>query len=189
MLALRVGGLSSAGYIPLLMERIWAPWRKEFILKAKESGCLFCELPDERADRKSLILFRGPRTYAVLNRYPYTNGHLMVVPYRHTAELDDLTRDEAGELWELARRSVNLLRAAYRPQGFNLGLNLGRAAGAGVVDHLHLHVVPRWAGDNNFMPVIGNTKVHSLSLDETFRVLARGFRQKGPPRKKPKVQR
>lgn len=171
------------------MERIWAPWRKAFILKTREAGCLFCELAAEREDKKSLVVFRGRRAYVVLNRYPYTNGHLMVVPYRHVAELGGMTPGEEKELWALARRSVQLLRQAYQPQGFNLGLNLGRAAGAGVVDHLHLHVVPRWAGDNNFMPVIGNTKIHSLSLDDTFRTLAPGFRQKRLPSQKTRKQR
>jgi len=147
---------------------IWAPWREEFILGKKEKGCIFCRRLKRKNDRKDLILARGKKNFVIMNRYPYTNGHLMVVPYRHVAELSVLTSEEALEMMRLAAHSVEALKKSIRPQGFNLGMNLGRSAGAGVEGHLHLHIVPRWAGDANFMPVIGKTKVFSLSMGKTY---------------------
>jgi ATP adenylyltransferase len=141
---------------------LWAPWRLEYIEAADEaSGCIFCS-PDE-----GLVLHRGERAFALLNRFPYTSGHLMVAPVRHVGDFRELTEDEALEIHRLAAHALAALDAGYRPQGHNLGWNLGRVAGAGIVDHVHLHVVPRWAGDTNFMPVLADVRVLPEALVET----------------------
>jgi ATP adenylyltransferase len=153
-----------------MVDQLWAPWRMELIAKGNEaeksglkSGCIFCDLPRAQGgaavDRENLILGRTQGSFAILNKFPYNNGHLMVVPRRHTGDLQSLSADEARELSEMLRVAVRLLTKAVSPHGANLGMNLGRAAGAGVADHLHWHVVPRWNGDTNFMPVISDTKV------------------------------
>jgi ATP adenylyltransferase len=142
------------------MQQLWAPWRMELIEKgAKPKGCIFCDLPRSSDDRSNLILGRSKHTFAILNRYPYNNGHLMVVPVRHIADLAGLSPEENSELAEKLRVAVRLLGRAYQAQGYNIGMNLGHVAGAGIADHLHWHVVPRWNGDTNFMPVLGDTKV------------------------------
>ncbi len=142
------------------MDRLWAPWRMELIEKGEpQKGCIFCDLPRATDDRKSLVLGRSRHTFAILNRFPYTNGHLMVVPRAHASDLVALPREESDELSEKLRVAVRLVGEAYRAHGYNLGMNLGRVAGAGIADHLHWHVVPRWNGDTNFMPVLGDTKV------------------------------
>ncbi|MGE5692224.1 MAG: HIT family protein [Candidatus Zixiibacteriota bacterium] len=150
---------------------IWAPWREGFILGKKEKGCIFCRRLKRKKDKADLILFRGERSFVIVNLYPYTSGHLMIVPNRHISELSDLTPDESAEMVELAAKSIGAMKKTMRPQGFNLGMNLGRAAGAGVAGHLHLHVVPRWAGDANFMPVVGKTKVFSVGLQKIYDLL------------------
>ncbi len=150
---------------------IWAPWREAFILGKKEKGCIFCSRLKRKKDRRDLILRRGERNFIIMNLYPYTSGHLMVVPYRHVAVLSALTPDETLEMLQLAAKAVGALKKAFRPDGFNLGMNLGRAAGTGVEGHLHLHVVPRWAGDANFKPVVGKTKVFSVGLEKTYEML------------------
>jgi ATP adenylyltransferase len=142
------------------MEQLWAPWRMELIEKGEpKQGCIFCDLPRERDDRKNLILGRTPHTFAILNRFPYNNGHLMVVPRAHLPDLSPLPREEHDELSEMLRVAIRLVGEAYGAQGHNVGMNLGRVAGAGICDHVHWHVVPRWNGDTNFMPVLGDTKV------------------------------
>ncbi len=142
------------------MERLWAPWRMELISKGETtSGCIFCELPLRRDDRENLVLGRTARTFAVLNKYPYNNGHLMVIPRMHASDLHALPEADYLELSEMLRVALRLVGRAYAPQGANLGMNLGRAAGAGIADHLHWHVVPRWSGDTNFMPVLTDSKV------------------------------
>ena len=142
------------------MEQLWAPWRMELIEKGQQpAGCIFCDLPRASDDRGNLILGRTRHTFAILNRFPYNNGHLMVVPAKHTADLAALSIEECSELAEMLRVSVRLLGLAYQAQGYNVGMNLGQVAGAGIADHLHWHVVPRWNGDTNFMPVLGATKV------------------------------
>ena len=156
-------------------ENLWAPWRMEYIRAPKGGVCVFCEALAAGDDRERLVLHRGARVFAILNRYPYTAGHLMVVPRRHVGALEDLSADEAGELWAVAVHAKRALDAAFRPDGYNLGLNLGPAAGAGVKDHLHLHVVPRWGGDTNFMPVLGEVHVISQHLDEIYESLVPGF--------------
>jgi ATP adenylyltransferase len=151
------------------MERLWAPWRMEYIDSARdeeETGCLFCERPKEGDDEQALILARQEKSFAMLNKYPYNSGHLMVAPFRHVGQLEDLEDDEALDMQKLLGRSIKALKEAMQPDGFNLGMNLGRVAGAGVPDHLHWHVVPRWSGDTNFMPVIGATKVLPEALSK-----------------------
>jgi ATP adenylyltransferase len=149
------------------MERLWSPWRLEYVSgKKKDAGCVFClsdtDSPDETARRdeqRSLMLFEGATCFVILNLYPYNNGHLMVVPYRHTPALAMLTPDELQEIAILTQRAETALYEAYQPHGLNVGINLGKPAGAGVLDHLHVHVVPRWNGDTNFMTVVGEMRV------------------------------
>lgn len=157
------------------MQRLWAPWRIEYIKGPKEEGCFFCKYSHEHEDRKNLILHRGKHAFVMMNFYPYNNGHLMIAPYRHTAELDDL--DDATKL-EMMNYIVHCQRALSKylsAQGFNIGINIGRVAGAGIEDHLHIHIVPRWNGDTNFMPVSGHTKVISQGLEDTWLTLRQYF--------------
>lgn len=152
---------------------LFAPWRMTYLTGAAPAGaprCLFCDLQG-LGDAEALIVERGARVYAVLNRYPYSNGHVMVAPFAHRATLPELTAEERGELIELAARLEGALRAEYAPQGLNAGLNLGKCAGAGVPGHLHMHLVPRWDGDTNFMTVVGGTRVVPEELDVTYRRL------------------
>jgi ATP adenylyltransferase len=139
----------------------------DYIRAEKEEGCIFCTKPLEQSDAKNLILFRSVRSFVMMNRYPYNNGHLMVVPRRHVATLALATPQELAELMLLTQRAEMALTEAYRPQGLNVGMNLGRPAGAGVVDHLHIHLVPRWTGDTNFMSVIGEVRVLPEDLEQT----------------------
>ena len=146
---------------------LWAPWRLEYIERADDDGgCIFCEPDDE------LVLHRGSQALVILNRFPYTSGHLMVAPTRHIGDYGQLTDDEALEIHGLTTAALGALAGSHRPQGHNLGWNLGRVAGAGVVDHVHLHVVPRWGGDTNFMPVLADVKVLPEHLEATHRRLA-----------------
>lgn len=159
------------------MEHLWAGWRSRYVRSADEwnrEGCLFCRLPGED-DRTALILERGVLGYSVLNRFPYTTGHLMVTQYRHVAEPADLTPEEAADLWRLLVRGRQACGAAMSPEGFNLGANLGRIAGAGVPDHLHFHLVPRWAGDTSFMTTVGEARVLPEDLAGTWESLRRAL--------------
>ena len=160
------------------MERLWAPWRMEYIKSGTgdDQGCIFCELPAKGDDEAAYILARTDESFAILNAYPYNPGHLMVAPFRHVGEIEDLTDEELLDGQQLIRRAIGALREAMEPNGFNLGMNLGRVAGAGVLGHLHWHVVPRWDGDTNFMPVVGETKVLPELLDDSRRKLADAFR-------------
>lgn len=160
------------------MDRLYAPWRKDFIERTepREDGCIFCNRKVKEPSAGSLVLMKGVHSFVVLNKYPYTNGHLMVAPLRHTAGFASLTPDECAEMQALLQRCVSALTEAYRPQGFNMGMNLGEVAGAGVAEHLHWHVVPRWGGDTNFMPVTGGAKVLHEMLDDTFERLHPFFR-------------
>jgi ATP adenylyltransferase len=152
-------------------KQIWAPWRLEYIESADEQpGCVFC-FAAEGTDEDGLVVHRGSRAFVLLNKYPYSSGHFMVAPYRHVADLGDLDDEEALEIHRLASLGLGALSMVYQPQGYNLGWNLGRIAGAGVVDHVHLHAVPRWAGDTNFMPVLADVKVLPEHLSETRRRL------------------
>ena len=153
------------------MDNLWAPWRIRYILGEKETGCFFCHKSQEAADEKNLVLVRDRTCFALLNTYPYNPGHLMIAPYKHTGELDDLGEQELAEFMSLTRRCKQILTRAVRPDGFNIGLNLGKPAGAGVLDHVHMHVVPRWNGDTNYMPVLGDTRVIPQALDELYATL------------------
>ncbi|MEW6213223.1 MAG: HIT domain-containing protein [Acidobacteriota bacterium] len=158
------------------MEHIWSPWRYRYIASAdSEKGCVFCLALAKGDDRASLIVHRAPRNFVILNLFPYTSGHLMIVPYEHTASLADVDEATTAEMMEIAKQAQRAIEAEYRPDGFNIGLNLGRAAGAGVAEHLHLHVVPRWAGDANFVSVVGETRVLPEELETTFERLKKHF--------------
>ena len=153
------------------MERLWAPWRIEYVQGAKEEGCILCQKPKENKDEANFILYRGQNNFLILNAFPYNLGHLMVVPYRHVANLQDLTDEEVKEHFNIVKKSVGLLAETLNPTGFNIGLNVGKVAGAGIETHLHTHVVPRWEGDTNFMPVLSNTRVISEALTATYKKL------------------
>ena len=160
------------------MESLHAPWRIEYILGPKpptDGESLFTRIASSSDDEAHYVVHRDRTCYVVLNAYPYNGGHLMVVPYKQTADLNDLTTEELSDLMSLIRRSINVLKKVMNPDGFNVGLNLGRVAGAGIVEHLHYHVVPRWSGDTNFMPVIGNTSVLPEALKETASKLRTEF--------------
>jgi ATP adenylyltransferase len=152
----------------LANQRLWAPWRLDYIKSDKTGECIFCAKPALGDDEKGLIPYRGERCYVILNAFPYTNGHLMIAPYEHTADLQALDDETSLELMNLTQRSLQALDSAYGPDGYNLGVNLGRIAGAGMADHVHLHVVPRWAGDTNFMPVVGDTRVMPQRLEDSY---------------------
>jgi ATP adenylyltransferase len=157
---------------------LWAPWRMELIASEKPAGCIFCEFPSqpEQNDRKNLVVHRTRHAFVCLNKYPYTSGHVMVIPRAHGAQLSALPPDAFADLNDTLRRTVEVIRASYRPDGMNLGMNLVRAGGAGVLDHLHWHVVPRWSGDNNFMPVLADTRVIIEHLDAAWEKVREGFR-------------
>lgn len=157
------------------MDRLWAPWRIDYILQEKPQGCIFCEKPAQDRDRENLILHRGTGCFVIMNFYPYNNGHIMVVPYRHLADLSALTAAEQSEMILWLGRCTTLLKETMRADGFNIGMNLGKIAGAGIDDHLHFHIVPRWNGDSNFMPVTGNAKVLSQGLSESWDMLKPKF--------------
>ena len=157
------------------MERLWAPWRMEYILDEKQDGCVFCRGRDGGDDRQTLILHRTAASLVMMNRYPYVNGHLMVAPRLHTGSLHDLTPGELLDLMEATRLCQRVLTAEMNPAGFNIGLNLGSAAGAGIADHLHVHIVPRWQGDTNFMTVVGDVRVLPEALSAQYDRLLRQF--------------
>jgi ATP adenylyltransferase len=156
---------------------LWAPWRMEYILSEKPKGCIFCEFPaaPESDDRKNLVVHRAARAFTVLNRYPYISGHIMVIPHAHVSDLNALSHDDFHALEDELRRAIAVLQETYQPQGLNVGMNLGRAAGSGIDDHLHWHVVPRWVGDNNYMAVVADQRVIVEALDQTWEKLRAGF--------------
>ena len=156
---------------------LWAPWRMEYIKSAKEPGCIFCDKPRQRNDRENLIVHRGAHCFVIMNKYPYNNGHLMVVPYRHQGNIESLNAAEKEEMMVLLQASVSALKKVMSPHGFNVGMNVGKIAGAGIEDHLHFHLVPRWDADTNFMPVTGHTKVVSEGLWETWEKLKEVFQK------------
>ena len=154
------------------MEIIWTPWRYEYVNSVDErEGCIFCEKPEDENDRENLIVFRGERCFAVLNLFPYTTGHIMIAPYVHTGTIEELEPETLTEMMVLAQRSMSAIREAFGPDGFNLGINISRVAGAGIKDHVHLHLVPRWAGDSNFMAVIAETRVLPRTLEDVWLAL------------------
>ena len=158
------------------MDYLFTPWRFAYVTDAaKNDRCIFCDLVSMGDDAKALIVLRGERNFVVLNRFPYTSGHVMIVPYQHVADLSACDSDVLDEMMQLARRVQLALAAAYNPDGYNLGMNLGRSAGAGVTGHLHLHVLPRWSGDSNFMTVTAETRVQPEDLATTFEKLRKGL--------------
>jgi len=160
------------------MKQIWAPWRMEY-LKAEKTAdeCIFCTLPQAGEDEKNLILYRGSLCFVIINRYPYNTGHLMVSPYRHISCVTLLDQEENNEMNELTRKCVEFLRADKSPHGFNIGINLGKCAGAGFEDHIHTHIVPRWHGDTNFMQVLADTRVHPEELQALYNRLGPCFQK------------
>jgi ATP adenylyltransferase len=159
------------------MKFLSAPWRWDFITRlVRDKGCVFCNAL-KKPDNESLICFRGETYFVIMNRYPYNSGHLMVVPYVHVDSPEKIPSGKAAEMWDLMNKSMAVLKRSFKPVGFNLGMNLGRAAGAGVRDHFHLHIVPRWEGDANFMPIIGKTEVASYDLNTIFEVLYEEFKR------------
>jgi len=160
------------------MEHVWAPWRMKFIRRKRTDGCVFCTLPSERDQlRENLILHLGAECFVILNRYPYTCGHLMVIPHRHTNDFLSLTSAETAESTRLQQVSIGILHETYRPEGINIGMNLGKSAGAGIREHLHWHVIPRWVGDSNFLPIVGNTRSIPEHLVDTYDRLRPLFRR------------
>lgn len=158
------------------MDYLWTPWRYRYISEAgKEPGCVFCRANELGDDARALIAYRGEKNFVILNLFPYTTGHSMIVPYAHVGDLAGLDRATLAEMMELARRIQLALEATYHPQGYNLGLNLGRSAGAGVADHVHMHVLPRWAGDTNFMTTISETRMQPEDLSVTYEKLRRAL--------------
>jgi ATP adenylyltransferase len=158
------------------MDYLWTPWRYQFVQDPQPpTGCIFCDKPAEHRDEHNFILHRASHNFVILNLYPYTSGHLMIVPYSHVATLDEAGPLVRAEMIELAARAESLLRAAYHPEGLNLGFNLGKCAGAGIAAHLHLHVLPRWTGDANFMSVIGETRVIPEDIPTTYAKLRQGW--------------
>jgi ATP adenylyltransferase len=155
------------------MKRIWAPWRIKYLLEdpKKNKGCLFCRFYKERSDKKNLVLLRTESSFVVMNRYPYTNGHLMVVPQRHVNDTVKLKGSQRADLWETVETAKALLQEVLHPEGLNVGINIGKVAGAGIPGHVHVHIVPRWGGDVNFMPVVSQTKVISQSLKALYDAL------------------
>ncbi len=154
-----------------MMERLWRPWRIGYVRNIesiRDEGCIFCTKPEGGDDRASFILHRGETAYVIMNLYPYNTGHVMVATYRHAGGLEELSASEMGELMDLTALCIKAIKREMQPQGFNLGMNLGRAAGAGFDAHVHLHVVPRWQGDTNFMPVVGEAKVMPETIADTY---------------------
>lgn len=163
------------------MEHLWSPWRMTYIEKHKEEGgCVFCQALAMSDGPENLIIYRGKLAFIILNRFPYTSGHLMAVPYSHQASLESLEAPARADVFELATRSLAVLRQVYNPQGFNLGVNIGEAAGAGILDHVHLHVVPRWTGDTNFMSALSQTRVLPEILEDTYRRVRSGWLEQYP---------
>jgi ATP adenylyltransferase len=158
------------------VDYLWSPWRFRYVSKAEPSdGCIFCNKSKESRDEENLILHRAERNFVLLNLYPYTSGHLMIAPYQHVATLGEAPLETVEEMMRLARAAEGHLKSVYKPQGFNIGMNLGECAGAGIAGHIHLHVLPRWIGDANFMTTIGETRVVPESIEETYRKLRPAF--------------
>lgn len=157
------------------MDTLWAPWRAEYIQKPGEKdGCVFC-LAQTRDPKEALVLFKGAVSLVILNKFPYNSGHLMICPLRHVGKVEDVTPEEGFDTYRLVRHSIAALKKAFNPDGFNVGMNVGKAAGAGIADHLHMHIVPRWNGDMNFMPVLADVKIISEHLLQTYEKLRPSF--------------
>ncbi|MFN7934179.1 MAG: HIT domain-containing protein [Bryobacteraceae bacterium] len=158
------------------MDHLWSPWRYRYVTKAApEPGCVFCAKAQSNDDQANLVLYRGAFCFVILNLYPYTTGHLMVVPYTHVSTLEEATQDATTEMMMLTRSASLHLRSVYRPKGLNIGMNIGECAGAGIAEHIHMHILPRWPGDVNFMTSIGETRVLPEDLDTTYQRLHQAF--------------
>ncbi len=157
------------------MKRLWAPWRSEYIKAPTRGGCIFCAAQKTRNHKKSLVIKVTGQSIIMLNKYPYNSAHCLIAPKRHIADIEDLTADETTDIFNCLRQAVSSIKKAYRAQGFNIGFNMGRAAGAGIEDHIHMHVVPRWQGDSNFMPVIADTKVMPEHMENILDTLRRSL--------------
>lgn len=162
------------------MDKLWAPWRVKYIttIVKKKKPCVFCKILREKKDKTNFIVKRGKSCYSVLNIYPYNNGHTLILPKRHVADLSHLTKAERDELFDLLEETKRIMDRVLKPKGYNIGINLGRAAGAGYPGHLHIHIVPRWSGDVNFMPVVGGTKVISQSLITLHKMLVNAYKKR-----------
>lgn len=163
------------------MDYLWTPWRFQYMARVsagKQPACFFCDAVASDRDDETLLVYRGKKMFVILNRYPYTSGHVMVVPYAHVADLSLCEPDALAEMMQLAQRVETAYKTNYKPDGMNLGMNLGRAAGAGVAGHLHLHMLPRWVGDSNFMTVTGETRVHPEALATTYEKLCKALNEK-----------
>jgi len=157
------------------MKHIWAPWRIQYIRAEKPAGCILCDKPKEDKDVENYILYRGKKNFIMLNCYPYNPGHLLIAPYRHVGTPEELTEDERNEHFELICRSIVVLKAEFKPAGFNTGSNIGKVAGAGIDDHFHSHIVPRWQGDTNYIPVLADIRIMPQALEDTYKTLVGKF--------------
>ncbi|MBN1898995.1 MAG: HIT domain-containing protein [Spirochaetes bacterium] len=153
------------------MKRLFAPWRIDYILSSRTRKCLFCSVTRQKKDKENLIIHRGKHVFVIMNKYPYNNGHIMVVPYKHTPCLEDLDDNTLLEMMKLTRQYLRKMKSVMKAHGFNIGINIGKTAGAGIKDHIHLHIVPRWEGDNNFMPVLGKDRILSESFESVYKKL------------------
>ena len=161
------------------MKTIWATWRKNYIQSTDEpcSECLFCKIAKDKCDKENFVLYRGEHNFVIMNLFPYTSGHLLIIPYKHTGDYRDLSEVERCEMSWLEQKSITWIENAFHPGGFNIGMNIGKIAGAGIDSHIHRHVVPRWKGDSNFMPVVGGVRVMSISVEDAFDALLRVINQ------------
>jgi ATP adenylyltransferase len=158
------------------MDYIWTPWRYQYVKDAnRNSTCVFCEIAASNDDESNLVVHRAQSNYVVLNRFPYTSGHVMVIPYQHVATLEEAPSEAVAEMMTLTRRLETVLRKIYQPSGVNIGMNIGEAAGAGVAGHIHMHILPRWVADSNFITVVGETRILPEDLSETWKRLRNGF--------------
>lgn len=161
-----------------MIQPLWAPWRLEYILTKKGPNCIFCDMPKEERDRQNLILYRSGLGFVIMNLFPYNNGHLMVVPYRHVFSITELTGDELLDLMQMTQQSVSCLKEAFMPEGYNIGVNIGKVAGAGIEEHLHFHIIPRWVGDTHFMAALTEVRVIPEHVQCTFEKLYPLFNRK-----------
>lgn len=157
------------------MDKLWAPWRMQYIGALPEGGCIFCDKPKQQNDAENLVLYRSERAFVMMNAFPYNNGHLLIAPYKHVPNILGLDDEDMLDMMRLTKICTQVLEKISYPHGFNIGINIGQVAGAGIADHIHLHVVPRWLGDTNFMPVVGETKVLPEALADTYAKLQSVF--------------
>ena len=160
-----------------MTKTLWAPWRMEYILGKKPEDCIFCLGKDEMEDQKRLVLYRSDLSFVIMNRYPYNNGHIMIAPLKHLPNIEDLDTKTVQDMFQLLQKSIEIIRICLKPEGFNIGVNIGKAGGAGIEEHLHIHIVPRWNGDTNFMPVLGDVRVMPEHLEDSYNKLYPYFKK------------